>query len=52
MSRYEEQLSDDIGYWKFIQFEFYLQWNALKQYANSNGIEIIGDIPIIWDMTA
>ena len=46
MSRYEEQLSDDIGYWKFIQFEFYLQWNALKQYANINGIEIIGDIPI------
>ena len=46
MSRYEEQLSDDIGYWKFIQCEFYLQWNALKQYANSNGIEIIGDIPI------
>lgn len=46
MSRYEEQLSDDIGYWKFIQFEFYLQWNTLKQYANSNGIEIIGDIPI------
>ena len=46
MTRYEEQLSDDIGYWKFIQFEFYLQWNALKQYANSNGIEIIGDIPI------
>lgn len=46
MSRYEEQLSDDIGYWKFIQFEFYGQWNALKQYANSNGIEIIGDIPI------
>ena len=46
MSRYEEQLSDDIGYWKFIQFEFYLQWNALKQYANSNGIQIIGDIPI------
>ena len=46
MSRYEEQLSDDIGYWKFIQFEFYRQWNALKQNANSNGIEIIGDIPI------
>lgn len=46
MSLYEEQLSDDIGYWKFIQFEFYIQWNALKQYANSNGIEIIGDIPI------
>ena len=46
MSRYEEQLSDDIGYWKFIQFEFYRQWTALKKYANDNGIEIIGDIPI------
>ena len=46
MRHYEEQLSDDIGYWKFIQFEFYRQWTALKKYANDNGIEIIGDIPI------
>ena len=46
MRHYEEQLSDDIGYWNFIQFEFYRQWTALKKYANDNGIEIIGDIPI------
>ena len=46
MSRYKNELSDDIGYWEFIQFEFYRQWAALKKYANDNGIEIIGDIPI------
>lgn len=31
---------------EFIQYEFYTQWGKLKAYANSNGIEIIGDIPI------
>lgn len=46
MKKYEQELADDIGYWNFIQYEFYTQWNRLKEYANSNGIEIIGDIPI------
>jgi len=31
---------------KFIQYLFYRQWTKLKAYANSKGIEIIGDIPI------
>lgn len=42
----KKELKDDIGFFKFIQFEFSRQWNALKSYANDNGIEIIGDIPI------
>ena len=29
-----------------IQFFFYRQWSALKEYAHKNGINIIGDIPI------
>ena len=29
-----------------IQFFFYRQWSALKEYAHKNGIRIIGDIPI------
>ena len=32
--------------WQFIQYEFFTQWNEIKKYANSNGISIIGDIPI------
>ena len=29
-----------------LQYEFYSQWSALKEYANSLGISIIGDMPI------
>ena len=31
---------------KFLQYEFYKQWTALKAYANSKGIKIVGDMPI------
>ncbi len=37
---------DDVNFHKFLQFEFFTQWTALKSYANKNGIKIIGDIPI------
>ncbi|MGF6907675.1 4-alpha-glucanotransferase [Fusobacterium sp. PH5-44] len=33
-------------YYKFVQYIFYRQWYSLKQYANSLGIKIIGDLPI------
>lgn len=42
----KKELKNDIGFYKFIQFEFYRQWTALKAYANENEIEIVGDIPI------
>lgn len=32
--------------WKFIQYEFFCEWAEIKNYANSKGIRIIGDIPI------
>ncbi|AEJ18608.1 4-alpha-glucanotransferase [Gracilinema caldarium] len=31
---------------RVIQFFFFSQWKALKSYANTKGISIIGDIPI------
>lgn len=40
------ELQDTINFYKFIQFVFFVQWSDLKQYANKNGIKIIGDIPI------
>ncbi len=36
----------EINYELFIQFIFSRQWLALKAYANSKDIEIMGDIPI------
>ena len=41
-----EQHRDEIRFWQFLQFEFFTQWQALKDYANQNGIKIIGDMPI------
>ncbi len=32
--------------WEFAQYEVYRQWLELKEYANSKGISIVGDIPI------
>ncbi|MCP2727129.1 4-alpha-glucanotransferase [Symplocastrum sp. BBK-W-15] len=46
VQEWREKLSDEIYYRKFLQFEFYRQWSALKQYANDRYIQIIGDIPI------
>ena len=40
------ELSDEIDFCKFCQFKFFEQWFALKNYANENGIKILGDIPI------
>lgn len=36
----------DIAFYKFLQYYFFKQWDELKAYANSKGIEIIGDVPI------
>lgn len=41
-----EEFEDEIDFYKFQQFKFFQQWFKLKEYANSKGIEIIGDIPI------
>lgn len=43
---YKEKLKDDINFWCFVQYLFFKQWYKFKSYVNSNGIKIIGDIPI------
>ena len=46
VKRYSKYLEQDINFWKFVQYKFYEQWTALKDYANEKEISIIGDIPI------
>lgn len=41
-----ERLKDRITYYYFEQYLFYSQWSELKAYANSRGVEIVGDMPI------
>lgn len=37
---------DEVNHHKYLQFRFFSQWLELKQYANSLGIRIMGDVPI------
>ena len=46
MDYYRRELYFDIEFQQYLQFTFYKQWMKLKSYANSQGIRIIGDIPI------
>ena len=44
--KYRTELQDSIRYYTVTQYFFFKQWLALKEYANSKGIKIIGDMPI------
>lgn len=46
MEKYSNLLKEEISFYIFLQTFFFDQWHKLKTYANSKGIEIIGDIPI------
>ena len=43
---YATVLAEDMNFYIFLQFLFYRQWNELRDYVHSLGIEIIGDLPI------
>ena len=46
MDYYRKELYFDVEFQQYLQFQFFRQWYALKDYANQKGIQIIGDIPI------
>ncbi len=46
LKAYYKSNKEDVDFWKFLQFKFDEQWQALKAYAHNNNVEIIGDIPI------
>ena len=41
-----QRLRDEIRFYSFVQYLFFKQWTALRDYAHENGIRIIGDVPI------
>jgi 4-alpha-glucanotransferase len=49
LKQFADQHEDEIRLQYWLQFEFYNQWLDLKNYANEQGIRIIGDIPIFVD---
>ncbi len=53
-------LKEDINFFKFLQFEFFSEWQSVLNYAHLNGVSILGDLPIyvaydsvdVWSNTA
>ena len=45
-ARWREELKEDVDFYRYIQFLFYRQWEALRAYAGEKGVGIIGDLPI------
>ncbi len=41
-----DQHAHEIAFWSFVQWQFDLQQQALKTYANGKGVHLVGDIPI------
>ena len=46
VARYSALLKDDVDFWIFVQYLFFEQWTALRNYASGKGIGFIGDVPI------
>lgn len=46
LERLRTEHHEEYLFWQFLQYEFNLQWKALKEYCNIIGLKIIGDIPL------
>lgn len=46
MEEAKQQYQSETEFYKMLQYLFFKQWFALKEYANGKGIQIIGDVPI------
>lgn len=46
LAQFSEQHALDIQVIKFTQYVFFMQWHALKEYANQHSIKLFGDVPI------
>ncbi len=46
VSVWNARLAGEVRFRKYEQFEFFRQWNTLREYCHARGIRIMGDIPI------
>ena len=44
--RAQKHFASDIRFHQFVQWQFSVQWKALRAYCTSKGIRLIGDVPL------
>ena len=45
LAAWSVKLAEEIDYYRWTQYEFFIQWDEMKKYAHAKSIELIGDIP-------
>jgi 4-alpha-glucanotransferase len=45
LAKKTRELSDTVGFEKFVQYTFFSQWKNLKQFCRKKHVQIVGDIP-------
>ncbi|MFA6909186.1 MAG: 4-alpha-glucanotransferase [Patescibacteria group bacterium] len=45
LTAWRKKLAKEIVFHQYTQWIFFEQWSALKKYANTRGVRIIGDLP-------
>ena len=46
VARAMREYAAEVDFWRFVQYEFAVQWCSLRAHAASRGVGIIGDMPI------
>lgn len=46
LAHYAHALAAEIRFYRFVQFQFFRQYTALKVHANGLGLTLVGDMPI------
>ena len=46
LRKWQTELSSETDFHKFAQFEFFRQWDKLRERCRRHGISVMGDIPI------
>ena len=42
----QDEAAPELGFWRFVQWRFQVQWHRLRDEAHARGIHIAGDAPI------
>ena len=46
LAKARKDFAESIAFWQFVQWCFDRQWKSVKSYANSRGVQLVGDMPI------
>ena len=46
LAQARQQHAGEVAFWTFVQWQFDVQWQALKTYAHNKGVRMVGDLPI------